>query len=308
MSARTAGLAFAVLAVACSGGGAESDGCDEGATQCSVGDAAAPRPDAGGSDSGPSTSDLLVVDTGWLKTHLDEVEVIDTRASFTGDFIPGALPLRADSLVDPSNPIGGQVAQIGAATSTLRALGLRGDGPIIVYGEPPEFDPARVVWALRFFGLDARYLDGGWAAWVDSQGPTETGVPVAGEPSNIELEQELFLWVDGDFVRGRLDSVPELMQLVDARSPVEFDAGRIPGARHVQWTRNLRSGQLLPEAENLLLYEGLDPSVTTVTYCLIGWRASVAWLALTRLGFEDVRVYDGSWAEWGSGGFPVETD
>ncbi len=43
------------------------------------------------------------------------------------------------------------------------------------------------------------------------------------------------------------------------------------------------------------------------TYCLIGWRASVAWLALTWLGFDDVRVYDGSWLEWGAGGFPVET-
>jgi DMSO/TMAO reductase YedYZ molybdopterin-dependent catalytic subunit len=35
--------------------------------------------------------------------------------------------------------------------------------------------------------------------------------------------------------------------------------------------------------------------------------ASVTWLTLAWLGFDDVRNYDGSWTEWGAGGFPVET-
>lgn len=52
---------------------------------------------------------------------------------------------------------------------------------------------------------------------------------------------------------------------------------------------------------------GLDPTRTAVAYCLAGWRASVARLTLTWLGFEDVRVYDSSWLEWGAGGrFPIE--
>ena len=45
-----------------------------------------------------------------------------------------------------------------------------------------------------------------------------------------------------------------------------------------------------------------------ITYCTIGGRASTAWFVLTYLlGRDHVRVYDGSWAEWGKmAGTPVE--
>jgi thiosulfate/3-mercaptopyruvate sulfurtransferase len=37
-----------------------------------------------------------------------------------------------------------------------------------------------------------------------------------------------------------------------------------------------------------------------ITYCTIGGRAATAWFVLTYLvGRDHVRVYGGSWAEWG---------
>ena len=44
-----------------------------------------------------------------------------------------------------------------------------------------------------------------------------------------------------------------------------------------------------------------------ITYCTIGGRAATAWFVLTYLlGRDRVRVYDGSWAEWGrTPGTPV---
>ncbi|MGH6924358.1 MAG: sulfurtransferase [Propylenella sp.] len=45
-----------------------------------------------------------------------------------------------------------------------------------------------------------------------------------------------------------------------------------------------------------------------IAYCRLSHRATVAYFALTEiLGFKDVRVYDGSWTEWGNlVGAPIE--
>ncbi|MEX0911247.1 MAG: rhodanese-like domain-containing protein, partial [Nitrosopumilaceae archaeon] len=37
-----------------------------------------------------------------------------------------------------------------------------------------------------------------------------------------------------------------------------------------------------------------------ITYCQGGYRAANSFLALKKLGFKNVKVYVGSWGEWGN--------
>ncbi len=269
--------------------------------------------DGGLPDGGTSLGSELVVDTDWLEAHLGDpdVQLIDTRGSgYEASRIPSAIHLRPGELATTIEGVPFQVMSPVEAEPVLRAAGLRNEVTAVVYGAPPEYDPSRVVWTLRYFGHeDVRYLDGGFAAWVEADGEIETESPSveASEYTIVALNEDLR--VTGDWVFSQLGDDPYDMpaiQLVDARSQGEYDGGRIPSARSVNWTRNLQTGFLRSETELAGLYDGMDPAETSVTYCVSGQRGSFAWLTLTALGFEDARLYDGSWNEWGSGGFPVE--
>ncbi len=285
-------------------GGSAVDGSDGG------------LPDGSLPDGGSPATSSLVVDVDWLKANLGDpnLQTIDTRvaSAFEAGRIPGAVHLRPEQLAMSEGNVPSQVASPMLAEPMLQAAGLRNESIAVVYGEFPQYDPARVVWTLSYYGHeDVRYLDGGYAAWLDAGGTVDNEPPTvdATDYAITDLNEELR--VTGDWVLSQLGDAPYDMpsiQLVDARRAQEYQDGRIPTARHVQWTTNLdNAGFLRSTTEIQALHDGLEPSEPTVTYCLTGWRGSFAWLALTYLGYEDVRLYDGSWAEWEKRPtFPVE--
>ena len=103
--------------------------------------------------------------------------------------------------------------------------------------------------------------------------------------------------------------------IIDARSPEEFDGsipraargGHIPTAINIDWIKNLdENGTFKSDTELSKLYQ-LNKDSEIITYCQGAYRAANSFLALKKLGFKNVKVYLGSWGEWGNNlELPVE--
>jgi len=56
----------------------------------------------------------------------------------------------------------------------------------------------------------------------------------------------------------------------------------------------------VPDLRRAVHALGMPGDAAIITYCTVGGRASTAWFALAKiLDRPDVRVFDGSWAQWG---------
>ena len=245
----------------------------------------------------------IVVSTQWLLQHLQDarLQLLDTRSqrAYDAGHIPGAVRVDMNALRDEVEGIQGRVVPPERAQEVFQEAGLKSEGPIVVYGDDTGTEPARLVWTLEYFGhRPVALLDGGYAEWTAAGGEssTNTASPTASQYTIDGTNSERV--ADAQWVLERL-SDPTVI-LIDARSAEEYQRGRIPGALSVDWTRNVVGGSLDTDRALRALYPPPTADGTMIAYCQTGSRAAVAYLVLRKLGFGRVRLYDGSWAEWGS--------
>jgi thiosulfate/3-mercaptopyruvate sulfurtransferase len=190
----------------------------------------------------------------------------------------------------------------------LAVHGVDASTPVVVYDEHSGVRAARAFWFLEYFGHPSvRLLDGGFNAWVAAGLPVtqEVAPPPKSEWTGGRNERTLATWKDVKNAIGSKDAV-----IVDTRTDAEHEGsmvrarrgGAVPGAVHIEWTRNLgESGEFKPASELKTMYTdaGVTPDREVITYCQGGYRAANSYLALRLLGYPRVRMYIGSWKEWG---------
>jgi thiosulfate/3-mercaptopyruvate sulfurtransferase len=273
----------------------------------------------------------VLTDVEWVKQNLGKpgiaiIEVdYDPKLAYEQGHIPGALLI--DWRKDMNKPDVRDIIDAGEFEKLMSRLGISNDTHVILYGDYNNWFATFAFWVFEMYGHQkVQLLNGGRKKWIDSGGELTKEVPAV-KPATykvpkVNYENRVFL---EDLLKMKIAD-PNLV-LVDVRSPAEYTGeitappeypnehaqrgGHIPGAVNIPWGQAIREDGTFKSAEELKqLYssKGVVPDKRVVTYCRIGERASVTWFVLKHLmGYKDVKVYDGSWTEWGNlVRFPIE--
>ena len=214
--------------------------------------------------------------------------------AYAAGHIPGAihLDLWGVSLIDTDPaPLKAFMWMI---EHVLATHGIDGSTPVVVYDDQSGIRAARAFWFLEYFGCPyVRLLDGGFTAWAAAgfEVTREAGPPPKSDWTGERREETLATWRDVRAALGQTDSV-----ILDTRSDGEYcgttvrakRGGAVPGAVHIEWTRNLTAdGHFKPATDLRRMYEdaGVTPDREVITYCQGGYRAAHSYLALRLLGY-----------------------
>lgn len=248
---------------------------------------------------------LRVVDGSW---HLDGH---DAHSDFETTRIPGAVFFDLEAVSDHTSDLPHMLTTPAAFAEAVGALGIADTDTVVVYDTVGLFSAARVWWTFRVVGAhNVRVLDGGLPQWRAEGRDIETGPTPARSPATFRPNPMPNAVADLPTVVAALTSDAHV---VDAR-PVARFRGETPEPRpglrsgHMPGALNLPTKSVLddrgrlkrgPALEEAFREAGVDPQRPIITTCGSGVTAAVLTLALAELG-TDSRLYDGSWAEWGS--------
>jgi thiosulfate/3-mercaptopyruvate sulfurtransferase len=254
-----------------------------------------------------------LVDAGWLADHLDDptvrpVEVDVSAAAYDDGHVPGAVLWNAyaDLRYPDYRPVGRRELE-----QLLERSGVGAATTLAFYGYASHLG----YWLVKAHGhARAVVIDGPHQQWTgrrSSEAPTPTPTRYSLGPSVALVTRHELLARNSVVLDVRAEAEYSGERFWPSGAPeARGRPGHVPGAINVPISELRTETDFRPVAEMraALRRRGITPETRLTTYCTIGNRASQAWYALTHLlGFADVAVYYGGWAEWGNdASMPVE--
>jgi thiosulfate/3-mercaptopyruvate sulfurtransferase len=263
----------------------------------------------------PASRPSVLVDAGWLRARLDDpavrvVEVDVSPAAYDQWHIDGAALWNVYADLKDA---GYRLADAAAVERLFIQSGIGPDTIVVFYG----YAPALGMWLMKLYGhRDVRILDCSRDTWRAEGGACGSA---AAEPAPARYRlgaPDGRIHADHNAVRDAIGDPGTT--ILDVRSWDEFRgerfwpsggmepggrAGHVPAAVHqpIDGLYDSRGAFRSPgDLRGIFSAAGPGGDGELITYCTIGGRASTAWFVLTYLlGRDNVRVYDGSWAEWG---------
>lgn len=259
-----------------------------------------------------------VVSAPWLSARLGVnglrvIEVDEDTLLYDIGHLPTAT--RINFHKELLNQLTRDVIDAEGFAALMQAKGIKRDDTVVLYGDKNNWWAAYALWVFELYGHpDVRLLDGGRDAWMAEERDISYMVPDF-TPSDYPVSAR------GDEIHRAFVTHLDGLTLVDTRSPQEYHGqptsgsttgdspygttirhGHIPGAVNLEWNAAVHANGVFRSRADLdKAYAQLDPQAPTAVYSHLGAQSAHSWFVTKfLLGFDDVRNYDGSWAEWGN--------
>ncbi|MDX8362928.1 sulfurtransferase [Cytobacillus sp. IB215316] len=260
-----------------------------------------------------------IVEVDWLHKHISNVRIIDCRFhledpaaglnSYLQGHIPGASYFDLDK--DLSGPIeknGGRhpLPNIEEFCEKLYAAGINQHTRVVAYDDQGGAFASRFCWMLLYVGLKhVQILNGGYAAWKERHMPITADIPtVTRSFFTPRIQHDMLVTMEEVKMHSqRNDAViidsRENSRYAGIEEPIDQLAGHIPSSINYYWKDSLHSnGMWKTSDEQISRFLQLDKDENIIVYCGSGVTACPNYLSLKEAGYNNIKLYVGSWSDW----------
>ena len=243
-----------------------------------------------------------------VRNYGKQTIIVDTRSfsEYKSGHIPGAVNIDLFQLhwFDTSKR---GIKDFNRQTRILLSnIGIQRESEVVFYDNVSGISAARGVWLLLYFSHKmVSMLDGGFECWKKEGYPIEI-------KSNPLLHYDFKGKIDKNIISTSEEVKKSLKNkkvvILDARSKEEFNGsdvraarrGHIPSAVNMDWQNNIDDSIFKTTEKLSKIYSEIPKNSKIITYCQGGYRAANAFVVLKMLGYKNVKMYLGSWGEWGN--------
>ncbi|MFD2627298.1 sulfurtransferase [Oceanobacillus kapialis] len=254
-----------------------------------------------------------------LENNNDNTVIVDVRfqlknseagrKQYIKDHLPGAVYLDLEKdLSSKAAKHGGKhpLPDMEKLARKLGNIGIDQETCVVIYDQTNDMFAARLWWLLHCLGHERSYvLDGGYEEWVRQGGSVTDKVPViSSKLFNPVMREEQTVNIDE--VKQKLEK--DAAVLIDSREmdrylgktePLYHKAGHIPGAKNYFWKGVLNDrGAWKKDRELQEHFSAIPEETEVIVSCGSGISACPNILALKMAGYENVKLYPGSFSDW----------
>jgi thiosulfate/3-mercaptopyruvate sulfurtransferase len=253
-----------------------------------------------------------IVETGWLAKNLDKPGIVLIDMSddlqYQRFHLPGAINLPYHYITQSKNKVSLSIGQK-QLIKLLGQISVTQDSHVIVYDDTGGLHASRLLWELEQLGHpNMSLLDGGLVKWIREGRKISFQAPSFKAKIYTPVKTSSHASATLSDVTAAKD---KKTLLLDVRTPEEYQGnpkyprtGHIPGAIHWEWDQALNLDKGFTLQDKGYLKQQLDKAGITdknqpvIVYCRSGHRAGHTYFTLRQLGFENVKLYDGSIKEY----------